>query len=49
MKLCNECGCIDGHHPNCPEYDERDFVNNEPDYFDAYREERDRRQEDVGQ
>ena len=45
MKLCKECGRVDGHHPHCPEYDDRDFVDDEPDCFDEYREQRERDQD----
>ena len=48
MKLCPECLQVNGHHPNCPEYDERDFVE-DPDIFDAHREQRDREDSDVCQ
>ena len=37
MKLCSECGCVNGHHPNCPSYDEKDFLA-ERDIFEAYKE-----------
>lgn len=48
MKLCPECGRVNGHHPNCPEHDERDFVE-EADIFDAYREQRDSEGDNVCQ
>ena len=46
MKICQDCGLANAHHPNCPSYDERDFVE-EPDCFDAYREQKEREDRDV--
>ena len=46
MNLCRECGRVNGHHPHCPEHNEDDFIE-EPDIFDAYREQREREDEDV--
>lgn len=46
MKVCRECLQVNGHHPNCPENDDDDFIE-EPDIFDSYREHREREDHDV--
>jgi hypothetical protein len=48
MKVCRECLQVNGHHPNCPEHNDDDFME-EADIFDAYREQREREGDDVCQ